>query len=440
MAAVAMKALSILTILALLGMSAGRGAESVVVADLIITSLVIMPTSVTLTALDEGVGATGYLVQSSPSLEAPAWEQEGGIFAGGGAGAHALTFARGGLGKRFYRVLGISSTASDSDGDGLSDTFEQSIGSNRFKFDTDGDGVSDGDEYAYGTNPLNAGERPVFTNLPRAEFAVSNSTALEGAPSHSVRIVFDKPFNGLLKVQTLSMSTAAALVDYEPFSQSIAVSGTEAFVTIAVIDNLAISGARAIQLQIVTDPAQPYARGARTRHTVIIAENDSWWTGSVTDTYAERNFRLRILRNASGSQMVFGAGAGRDGLAMLASEAPAARTSLSKGLVPDGEWNATVVSDLPHRLHLSSPAMPADGGGLLSGAGALTRRIEFQCQPTVTGEFAFHELRTDRIIGSYREVLSAAAGSYLGVTNSGGFVLVRDIPTTAKVTNPLATP
>lgn len=434
-----MKTLPILILLSLLATASPRAAESVVVANLTITNVLITASSVTLTARDEGVGATSYLVQSSPSLETPAWDQEGALFPGGGAGSHVLTFARDDLGNIFYRVLGISSTAADSDGDGLSDTFEQTVGSNRFKFDSDGDGINDGDEYAYGTNPLNAVDRPVFTNLPRAEFAVANSTAVEGAPPHSVRVIFDKPFHGTLKIQTISISTAVALVDYDPFSLAISVNGDEANISIPLIDNLAISGARAIQLQIVTDPAQPYARGSRTRHTVIIAENDSWWTGSVMDTYAERNFRLRIMRNASGSQMLFGAGAGRDGLAMLASEAPAARTSLSKGLVPDGEWNATVVSDLPHRLNISSPAMPADGGGLLSGAGSLTRRIEFQCQPTVTGEFAFHELRTDRIIGSYREILSAATSSYLGVTNSGEFVLVRDIPPTAKVSNPLAT-
>ena len=44
------------------------------------------------------------------------------------------------------------SSASDSDGDGLSDTLELSIGTDPFLVDTDGDGMSDGDELAFDGN------------------------------------------------------------------------------------------------------------------------------------------------------------------------------------------------------------------------------------------------------------------------------------------------
>lgn len=48
-------------------------------------------------------------------------------------------------------------TATDSDGDGLSDAEEATYGTDPDLFDSDGDGLSDGDEVdIYGTNPLNA--------------------------------------------------------------------------------------------------------------------------------------------------------------------------------------------------------------------------------------------------------------------------------------------
>ena len=79
--------------------------------------------------------------------------------------------------RQFWRLKytdqstgGLSASAADFDGDGVSNLAEISGGSNYgktdpFLSDTDGDGVGDGQEIAEGTDPLNA---------------LSNSTALLG--------------------------------------------------------------------------------------------------------------------------------------------------------------------------------------------------------------------------------------------------------------------
>src|SRR4051812_17217743 len=215
-------------------------AATPIVANLTITNVVIAPTSVALTVLDGGVGATAYLVQSTASLETPIWQREGSVFTGASAGAHPLNFTRNAQGNRFYRVLGISGTATDSDGDGLSDSFEAQIGTDPLNPDTDGDGVSDGAEYSYGSNPRNAASRPDFTNLPRAEFAEPTSLAVEGNGLHLIKITFDKPFEGALKYEILPMSTASAPGDFEALPGSITVNGTEASIPLRVVDDLNI--------------------------------------------------------------------------------------------------------------------------------------------------------------------------------------------------------
>lgn len=51
---------------------------------------------------------------------------------------------------------GISGSALDSDGDGLTDDEERLLGTDPFRTDSDGDGISDGDEVRLGLDPLRA--------------------------------------------------------------------------------------------------------------------------------------------------------------------------------------------------------------------------------------------------------------------------------------------
>jgi hypothetical protein len=426
---------SLLVVFLFLAVQTSRAATPIV-ANLTITNVVIAPTSVALTVLDSGVGATAYLVQSTPSLETPIWQREGSAFTGAGAGAHPLNFARTVPGNRFYRVLGISGTATDSDGDGLSDAFEAQIGTDPFNPDTDGDGVSDGVEYSYGSDPRNAASKPAFTILPRAEFAQASSLANEAGGLQLIKVVFDKPFQGNLKYIISPVSTASAPADFQPLSGSVPVSGSEASIPVALVDDLQISGNRVLCLQIVTDAT--YARGGQTRHVLTIAENDSWWNGILQDKYSQRNFRVQILRRGSTTQTIFAAGAGFDGLPVLAAEGANSQTSVSEGVIPKGSWPGTVAFDSATRLQISSPPMPASTGGLFGSGTGLARVLSLNCDPSANNSSNFNQIAPDRYIGSYTEALAFPGGSYLGATNTGTFVLVREVPPLRQAPNPLS--
>jgi hypothetical protein len=413
-------------------------AAAPIVANLTITNVVIAPTSVSLTVLDDGVGATLYLVQSTASLETPIWQREGSAFSGAGPGAHPLNFARNSQGNRFFRVLGLSGTATDSDGDGLSDAFEAQIGTDPFNPDTDGDGVSDGAEYSYGSDPKNPASKPAFTTLPRAEFAQATSTANEADGLQLITINFDKPFQGNLKYIISPISTASAPADFQPLSGSVAVNGSTASIPVSLVDDLQVSASRLLCLQIASDPA--YARGAQTRHALTILENDSWWNGVLQDKYAQRNFRVKILRKGSTTQAVFAAGAGFDGLPVLASEAATNQTSVSEGVVPKGSWPGTVAADTATHFQISSPAMAASTGGLFGSGSGLTRILQFNCQPSANTAANPQQIAPDRYIGSFTEILAFPGGSYLGATNTGTFILARDVPPLPQVKNPLSAP
>jgi hypothetical protein len=412
----------------------------VIVAKIDTTHVVNQPVGVVLTIVDSGAGATSYLIQSSLTINAPQWVMEGNLIAGAGPGTHTVTLLNPTLTKKFYRVLGISGTASDADGDGLSDAFEASIGTDPFNPDTDGDGDPDGIEYAYGSNPRSAASRPGLTNLPRAEFAESTSSATEGEGVHSVKVVFDKPFHGSLKYQISSISSATAPADFQPLSGLLPVDGLDGSIPVVLVDDLNISESRFLCLQIVTDPTQPYARGGSIRHSLTIRENDSWWTCTLADRYAQRTLRLKILRSGLTTQVVLGAGAGLDGLPVLSSESTNAQTSLSEGVVPKGTWPGVVKFDQPTRFQIASPPLPTSTGGLFGLGTGLARVVELVSQPSATGPFSFHSIASTRYVGSYTETLSIPGGSYLGTTNSGTFVLVRDVPIPSSPGNPLSNP
>jgi hypothetical protein len=401
---------------------------AIIVAKLNVVSLSNGTVGATLNITDTGSGAANYLVQSSPSLEAPLWTKEGNTIVATGAASIVVTLPGSTTAKKFYRVLGLSGTATDSDGDGLSDVFEASIGTDPFNPDSDGDGFDDGVEYSYGSNPLSAASTPGFTNLPRAQFAESSSTATEGDGAHPIRVVFDKPFNGVLKYQILSSSSAKAPADFQPLTGSLAVNGTEASISVNLVDDLNVSSTRSLSLQILSDPSKLYARGATLQHTVSIAENDAWWACMLTDSFAQRSLRVKVLRNGSTSQVIFAAGAGLDGLPVLKSETVGNQTSQSEGVIPKGTWPGSIQSYTATAFDVSTPALPASTGGLFGTGSGLARVIHFVAQPAASGPTQFHQISGSRIQGSYTETLSIAGGNYLGATNTGAFVMIRDIP------------
>jgi hypothetical protein len=411
-----------------------------IVAKLNVLSVNNGTVGVSLTIGDSGSGATSLLVQSSPSLESPQWTKEGNIITSTGSGTNVITLPGSTTAKKFYRVLGFSGTATDSDGDGLSNAFEASIGTDPFNPDTDGDGVNDGMEFSFGSNPLSAASKPDFIDVPRAEFADATSTVSEGEGLHLIKVNFERPFQGVLKYKVVSVSTASSPADFEALPGTIAVNGSEASIPLRIVDDLNVSAARSLCLEIMADATQAYARGGRTRHIVTILENDAWWNCALADKYAQRNLRLKILRSRSITQVVFAAGAGQDGLPVLTSEAPGAQSSVSDGVIPVGVWTGNVVAASSTRFRISTPPLPASTGGLFGAGTGLQRTIELICEPAATGPFSFHLIGTDRYVGTYNETLALPGNTTLGASNTGTFIMMRDIPAPGQLSNPLNAP
>ncbi len=394
-----------------------------------IQEISVSPGGVRLVVTHPLAGSTNFVLQAS-SLLTNSWVNEAG------ATVRSLGFGRVELiappttnAYRFYRTLSLVST-NDTDGDGLPNEIENALLTDRNKIDTDGDGFSDGVEVAFGTDPLNPNSFPSLTSFPRAEFVESISRATEGISPHAVDIRFDKPFFGVLKYTVSAESTANAPADFSPLSGSVVVSGTSASISIPWVDNTNSGATRLLFLQITNGPVDAYARGGRTRHTVVLSDNDSWWSAILKGKYSERNVRIKLLRGPSTSHVIFVAGGGQDGLPVLASEPPNNRSSQSEGVVPTGIWPGTVAFDTATHLKIISPPMPASSDGLFATSTGLTRTLTLESNPAV---FATHFITNGFYSGTFTEVLRLPGANYLGCTNTGTFVLVRDIPAAPNI-------
>lgn len=335
--------------------------------------------------------------------------------------------------RRFFAVAGaFLSSELDPDGDGLPTALENVLGTNPSLADTDGDGFSDGVEYNLGSDPNNPLSFPDLTTQPRAQFAEATSAGTEGSPPFAVRIIFDRPYYGSLKFRVLSESTAVAGVDYVTLASEIAVAGTEVQLPITWIDDDQISPIRLLFLELVTDPALPYARGGQPVHTVMLNENDAWWSGVMSSGFEDRNFRLKRVHSNGTVSATFAAGAGQDGLPLLEGESEGARSDQSVGVIPVGSFPATVEADSTAHFKITSPAMPAPTGGLLGPGTGLTRTLVLEALPILSDPSNGHEITPVRVVGSFSESLSHPDGTVCA-QRTGTMVLVQQVPERPRV-------
>lgn len=308
-------------------------------------------------------------------------------------------------------------STNDPDGDGLPTEIEQALGTDPFNVDSDGDGFSDGIEILAGTDPLNPNSHPNQTGLPVTTFANSLSLAIEGSGSQVVNVTFDRPFAGNLYYTVSTSSTAVAGQDYQALSGFAPVTGTNAQIVITPIDDRVVSPERVLLLDLTQTAG--YQIGIQSSHAVRITDNDAYWSGSLKDNNAERNFRLLLTVNGGVTQASFVAGYGFDGLPM---DTNSPGTSISEGIIPVGSHSAVVHSNTPAIFSISSPQLSAGNGSLFTANVQLARTFDLlavttNISPTMVG-------------GTYTERIGVAntTASYLDRTNAGTFVLVRDLP------------
>jgi hypothetical protein len=256
--------------------------------------------------------------------------------------------------RRFYRIIGYSTTAEDDDGDGLSDTLEGIIGTDPLLFDTDNDGFSDRLEAAL--FPNDPDKTPDLTIFPQVQFAETLSTTTEGDGEWDIAIEFDRAYNGTVHFAIHASGTGIEGTDFDSITEkTVAVNGTTANITIESKDNTLVDPHRLIMIDIIDEPTtRTYRTGGRARHILCLADNDHYWSGTLTSDLLVRNFRIKCIHMAGSCVISFVAGSD-DG---LLPDPEGGTTSQSVGLVPDGTHAATVSSDTP-ALFVVSVDFPA---------------------------------------------------------------------------------
>jgi hypothetical protein len=397
--------------------------------NVFIEQAVIGPTNISFLVRNPVAGSTNFAVQGGTNL---------GIWSAiPGASVSVVDFGhiqvqipRPAGPREFFRVMAMIST-NDPDGDGLPTEVELALGTNPFKVDTDGDGFSDGIEMLSGTDPLDPSSFPTQSGLPLATFTNSVSEAVEGTGNHVVNVTFDRPFTGTLYYTVNAKSTAVAGQDYQALSGSVAVAGTNAQIVVASMDNRAVRPERVLMLNLTQ--VAGYRIGIQSAHVVRFTDDDAYWSGSLKDKYAERNFRLLLTVSNGVTLASFVAGEGLDGLPSV-TNAPG--TSISQGLVSTGSYSAVVHSNSPASFWITSPQLSAGSGGIFAANVPLARTIDLLAVATNVNHFVSPTM----VIGTYTERIgiSNTPASYLDRTNTGSFVLVRDLPALPTISSGVA--
>lgn len=86
------------------------------------------------------------------------------------------------------RSAGTDPQLPDSDGDGLMDGDEADFGTNPLAVDSDGDGLSDGDEILYGRDPLDPKSKGYKGRYPMQTVAIKDQIASKGKPGPGVAV------------------------------------------------------------------------------------------------------------------------------------------------------------------------------------------------------------------------------------------------------------
>ncbi len=307
--------------------------------------------------------------------------------------------------RQFFRVVGLSGTADDPDGDGLASSFEDGqTGTDPFAFDTDADGFGDGIEFALGTDPNDAADFPSRSSLPSVEFVELVSAAAEGGGTQAIELAISPPFTGTVQYAVHSSSTALEGADFLALSGSVSVSGGSASIPITPVDNAQIDAARTVVIDLL--PGAGYRTGGASRHVVRLEENDACWSGSLGADFQQRDLCVELIRSPAGTTATF------------VTEGGAVDV---EGLIPAGRHPATVTADTPGEFGLILNMAGQPVSSQLFGSGlAVTRSLTFSADPPTPG----HLISEIQIAGTWTEELSSSKLPS-GVAQSGRFVLIR---------------
>lgn len=331
--------------------------------------------------------------------------------------------------RKFYRILVYSTSAEDSDGDGLSNNLENAEGTDPDKADTDGDGFNDGMEFSLGTDPNDANSFPDLANLPSVQFEEIASVQTEGSGTVGIPIIFDRSFSGTVTYSIHATSTAVSGTDFQAVSGSLSVSGTTATIPITSIDNAILNRDRLIAIDL--EGSALYRTGGRSRHVICLCDNDAYWSGNLVTGRMTRDFRTEIVRHNGTTSVWFVAGANYDGIGDPTDES----TSQTEGLIPEGRHAATVVSDTSSQFEVSVAVSTVGQSKFFGDSLTATRTLTLTANPDLVTP-GYDQITDYRIQGSYTEACGFNLSNQTAPNESTGtFALVRNAPEGIAIPN-----
>ncbi len=426
--------MKILSLLPLLAVGSLVLCSPLAAQTLSVTSLTPAGNQLTITVRNTGT-ATSFQLQGSATMTASSWGPVTATFApvAGQPGFFRTTINRPAAGRFFYRVIGLSGTAEDPDGDGLASAFEiATTNTNPNLSDSDGDGFDDGTEFALGTNPNLSSRRPSQGSLAAVEFDTPLSEATEGGAAHTIRIVSAPPFTGTIHYSINPRSIASAPSDFQALSGTVSMVNGVAILSITLTDDLIIKPDRLVFIDIDKNPpGNAYRPAGATTHVLRLCDNDKYWSGALLSNFGGRPIRMRILKNSTSTQMAFVSGSSNG----LPRTEAAGTNAQSTGVIP-----ITNLANQPQEVWPASSAVFTPGS-LFSANVSNLRVIEStiidneplkrSLQLTAQTSNSSHRITDALVLGQYTEAVTHAtnpAVTFLDRTVTGSFVLRPDLP------------
>ena len=403
--------------------------------NLVITSIHLSEAGeVTIAFRETGDGYAQHIVESIIDLGglASAWDQvDGATVQTLGDSTFEVTFPYGSLEREFFRLVGIG-TAGDTDGDGLNTAEEALLGTNDQDPDSDDDGFSDGLEASLGTDPLDGEDVPPFSNQPNIRFALVDSVVNEGDGELTLEILAAPDYEGNVQVEISVLTNAddGGEGDFSIARSSVALSGTNGFLTIGLIDDAKIENIESIVIDLIDDGTGNYHLGAVSQHIVSVIDNDSLWTGAIRVEDREYQLRMRMIREGSDTTG-----------AIISSLSSDSETGIQGGgSIPEGEWPLTI-SWLENTFDAESVNIPMASTLLFDGA--MNRKLHFSVVPPEDPEnpAAPYIIEDAIVAGAVTDTLSSEDPNFVffNQKTNGVFYLVKDIPVTESIDIPFET-
>ncbi|MCX7045516.1 MAG: dockerin type I domain-containing protein [Candidatus Sumerlaeota bacterium] len=258
-------------------------------------------------------------------------------------------------------------------------------------------------------------------NIAWATFSDQVSSATEGVGTVYLPVLFSKPVKGFLRYRLADISTTQA-VDLMG-EASIAVNGISASIPLAITDDAEMKGARAVVVDLIPDLAAGYWVSGLPRHTLIVYDNDSLWTGVIKNGLTELAFRLKILQSPTSFSV-----------SLISSLNPNSLIGVQgAGAIPEGEWRMTATLTT-QTFQAESELMPMGTASFFDN-NPINRTLSFNVAPSLVPYY----MRPTFMLGQYTDrvlpVNSAAA--FLQAETTGVVVLMQDLQFPSFPTTPL---